>query len=43
MRFDWAQSPKSQWFLRASGDSYITHNALVAASHAALDRLDYAQ
>ncbi len=30
IRFDWAQSPKSQWFLRTSQDSYITHNALVA-------------
>ena len=29
LRFDWAQSPKSQWFLRTSQDSYITHNALV--------------
>src|SRR5271154_5733636 len=29
LRFDWAQSPKSQWFLRISGDSYLTHNALV--------------
>jgi Carboxypeptidase regulatory-like domain/TonB dependent receptor len=29
LRFDWAQSSKSQWFLRASEDSYITHNALV--------------
>jgi hypothetical protein len=29
LRFDWAQSAKSQWFLRVSGDSYITHNALV--------------
>jgi hypothetical protein len=29
MRFDYAQSPKSQWFLRASQDSYLTHNALV--------------
>ncbi len=29
MRFDWAQSPKSQWFLRISQDSYLTHNALV--------------
>ena len=29
MRFDWAQSPKSNWFLRASSDSYLTHNALV--------------
>ena len=28
-RFDWAQSPKSNWFLRASEDSYTTHNALV--------------
>jgi hypothetical protein len=29
VRFDWAQSPKSNWFLRASSDSYLTHNALV--------------
>jgi len=29
MRFDWAQSSKSQWFLRSSQDSYLTHNALV--------------
>jgi carboxypeptidase family protein len=29
MRFDWAQSTKSQWFLRTSEDSYLTHNALV--------------
>ena len=28
-RFDWAQSQKSQWFLRAAIDNYITHNALV--------------
>ncbi|MGD0914097.1 MAG: carboxypeptidase regulatory-like domain-containing protein [Terracidiphilus sp.] len=28
-RFDWAQSHKSQWFLRTSEDSYITHNALL--------------
>ncbi len=30
LRFDWAQSSKSQWFLRTSQDSYSTHNALVA-------------
>ena len=30
LRFDWAQSAKSQWFLRTSEDNYITHNALVA-------------
>jgi hypothetical protein len=30
VRFDWAQSTKSQWFLRASEDSYLTRNALVA-------------
>jgi len=30
LRFDWAQSNKSQWFLRTSEDSYLTHNALVA-------------
>jgi microcompartment protein CcmL/EutN len=29
LRFDWAQSSKSQWFLRISEDSYLTHNALV--------------
>jgi len=29
LRFDWAQSSKSTWFLRASSDSYLTHNALV--------------
>ena len=29
LRFDWAESSKSQWFLRASEDSYLTHNALV--------------
>jgi hypothetical protein len=29
IRFDWAQSSKSNWFLRASEDSYTTHNALV--------------
>ena len=29
VRFDWSQSPKSQWFLRTSEDNYLTHNALV--------------
>jgi hypothetical protein len=29
LRFDWGQSSKSTWFLRASSDSYLTHNALV--------------
>ncbi len=29
MRFDWAESSRSQWFLRAAADSYTTHNALV--------------
>ena len=29
LRFDWAQSPKSQWFLRDFEDSYLTHNNLV--------------
>ncbi len=29
LRLDWAQSQKSNWFLRASQDSYLTHNALV--------------
>ena len=29
LRFDWAQSAKSQWFLRTSNDSYLTHNNLL--------------
>src|SRR5271155_2037311 len=29
VRFDWAQSAKSSWFLRTSSDSYLTHNALI--------------
>jgi hypothetical protein len=29
LRFDWAQSAKSNWFMRVSSDSYLTHNALV--------------
>jgi hypothetical protein len=29
LRFDWAQSAKSQWFWRGSADSYTTHNNLV--------------
>ena len=29
LRFDWAQSERSRWFLRAALDSYTTHNALV--------------
>jgi hypothetical protein len=29
VRLDWAQSSRSQWFLRAASDSYTTHNALV--------------
>lgn len=29
LRFDWAQSHRSQWFLRASQESYLTRNALV--------------
>jgi hypothetical protein len=29
MRFDWAPSPRSQWFVRVATDSYTTHNALV--------------
>ncbi len=28
-RFDWAESARSQWFLRAAIDNYLTHNALV--------------
>jgi hypothetical protein len=29
IRFDWAQSQRSNWFLRASFDTYTTHNGLV--------------
>jgi hypothetical protein len=29
VRFDWAQSTNSTWFLRTSEDSYTTHNSLV--------------
>ena len=29
MRFDWAQSSRSQWFLRAAADNYTTDNAFV--------------
>jgi hypothetical protein len=29
IRLDWAQSSRSQWFLRAAADSYLTRNALV--------------
>ena len=29
LRFDWAQSQRSRWYLRSSEDSYTTHNALV--------------
>jgi hypothetical protein len=29
LRLDWAQSTRSQWFLRTSEDSYLTHNALI--------------
>src|SRR5277367_6461027 len=29
LRLDWAQSTKSQWFLRSSIDDYTTHNDLV--------------
>ena len=31
-RVDWAQSEKSQWFLRGAIDSYTTHNDLVQQS-----------
>jgi len=29
IRFDWAQSPRSTWFLRGGVDSYLTNNNLV--------------
>ncbi len=29
LRFDWAQSERARWFLRAALDTYTTHNALV--------------
>ena len=30
LRLDWAQSPRSHWFLRAAFDNYATRNAFVA-------------
>jgi hypothetical protein len=29
LRFDWAQSSRSTWYLRAAVDTYITNNALI--------------
>jgi hypothetical protein len=29
LRLDWSQSSRSQWFVRAAGDNYTTHNDLV--------------
>src|SRR5262249_34005661 len=29
LRLDWSQSSRSQWFFRAAGDNYTTHNDLV--------------
>ena len=29
LRFDWTQSPRSQWYLRAAMDTYTTDNAFV--------------
>lgn len=29
LRFDWSQSSRSQWFVRAAGDNNTTHNDLV--------------
>ena len=29
LRFDWSQSPRSQWFFRAAFDNYTTNNAFV--------------
>jgi hypothetical protein len=44
-RFDWAQSQRSQWFLRAAIDRYTTHNDLVQqatlASTGATSRSNY--
>ena len=41
-RFDWAQSTRSQWFLRAAVDRYTTNNDLVQQSDAAVHRSDVA-
>ena len=38
VRFDWAQSPKSSWFLRTSEDSYATNNNLVQQGTLAVNR-----
>jgi hypothetical protein len=32
LRFDWSQSSRSQWFLRAATDNYTTNNAFVQQS-----------
>ena len=45
LRFDWAQSARSQWFLRAATDNYTTDNAFVQqatlASTGATSRSNY--
>ena len=45
LRFDWAQSARSQWFLRAATDNYTTGNAFVQqatlASTGATSRSNY--
>ena len=43
LRFDWAQSPKSNWFLRTSSRQLPHAQCPGAAGHAALDRPDHAQ
>ena len=43
LRFDWAQSSKSQWFLRTSARQLPHAQRPGAAGNAALDRTDHAQ
>ena len=40
MRFDWAQSNRSQWFVRYALDNSTTNNALVQQATLALHRCD---
>ena len=43
VRFDWAQSPNSQWFLRTSDRQLPDAQQSGSPGHSALDRIDHAQ
>ena len=42
LRFDWAQSQRSQWFVRYALDNNTTNNALVQQATLAFHRRDHA-